>query len=741
MALAINALNKSAISAAISLALLPIASSHVSAQQSVQLEEITVTAQRREESLQDVPVAVTALSPEQLESNGVATLVDVARFAPNTTLQVSRGTNTTLTAYIRGIGQQDPLWGFEPGVGLYIDDVYVARPQGAVLDIYDVAAVEVLRGPQGTLYGKNTIGGAVKYVTKGLSEDASGSVKLNVGSYDQQDLFVSAQTGGDTFRAGVSFANLNRNGFGNNLITGTENYDKDITAGRVSAEWHPRDDFSAKFAYDYTKDTSNSKGGHRLFVSNATQAPVLDSVYDTRYGMSHENLVETKGGSLTLTWDCCSNVQVKSITSYRSGFTDTPIDFDNLPAQDLDVPAIYDDEQWTQEFQMAWTGERSNLVAGVYFYDGSATGSFDVVLNELGGALGLPGFIAQTSGSVDTNSAAIYANYQYQLTDALQVTVGGRFTKDEKDAQVFKGNWFAPTSAGAPAVVLTNYTNKKDWEQFSPRLAIDYKMSDETMVYGSYSEGFKSGGFDMRGDQTANPETVNGFNPEEVWTVEAGFKTQLLDNRMRLNAAIFYTDYTDMQVTIQQAVDSDGDGVNDNYVSSVENAGEAEMKGFELEGQFAVSESFTLTGVLGVIDASFVDFATYDAQTGALLNTADQLDIAGTPDFNYSLTANYNYSLGDAGDLEFNATYSYRDDYQVFETPSVLDQEGYGLLSAGVMFVPSSEKYKIHLYANNLTDEQYRLAGYNFPTLGLEGSVIGYYGDPRTVTLSASMNF
>lgn len=207
MALAINALNKSAISAAISLALLPIASSQVSAQQSVQLEEITVTAQRREESLQDVPVAVTALSPEQLESNGVATLVDVARFAPNTTLQVSRGTNTTLTAYIRGIGQQDPLWGFEPGVGLYIDDVYVARPQGAVLDIYDVAAVEVLRGPQGTLYGKNTIGGAVKYVTKGLSEDASGSVKLNVGSYDQQDLFVSAQTGGDTTMIFLSLIN------------------------------------------------------------------------------------------------------------------------------------------------------------------------------------------------------------------------------------------------------------------------------------------------------------------------------------------------------------------------------------------------------------------------------------------------------------------------------------------------------------------------------------------------------
>src|SRR5688500_13513752 len=196
--------------------------------------EIVVTARRRTEVLQDVPIAATAYSGEQLERQGALDITDVSDTTPNVNLETSRGTNTTLTAFIRGVGQQDPVAGFEQGVGIYLDDVYLNRPQGALLDIYDVERIEILRGPQGTLYGRNTIGGAVKYVTRRLSDEPELRARANIGTYQQLDLVVSASTplGASGIKAGASVARLGRNGFGKNLTTGDENYNKDIWAAR-----------------------------------------------------------------------------------------------------------------------------------------------------------------------------------------------------------------------------------------------------------------------------------------------------------------------------------------------------------------------------------------------------------------------------------------------------------------------------------------------------------------------------
>ena len=199
---------------------------------------IYVTARRREERLIDVPLSVTALSGDDLIKQGVQDIVAVAQQVPNVTLEVSRGTNTTLTAFIRGIGQQDPVGGFEAGVGLYVDDVYLNRPQAAVLDIYEVERIEVLRGPQGTLYGRNTIGGAIKYVTARLPDETSVKIRGTYGSYDQADLIVTASTPiGDSFKIGASGARLSRGGFGQNLTLGTENYNKDVWAARGTIEF------------------------------------------------------------------------------------------------------------------------------------------------------------------------------------------------------------------------------------------------------------------------------------------------------------------------------------------------------------------------------------------------------------------------------------------------------------------------------------------------------------------------
>jgi iron complex outermembrane receptor protein len=264
--------------------------------------DIVVTARRRTESLVDVPIAVTAYSGAALENQGALDITDLADTTPNVTLEVSRGTNSTLSAFIRGVGQQDPVAGFEQGVGIYVDDVYLNRPQAAVLDIYDVERVEILRGPQGTLYGRNTTGGAVKYVTRRISNDPELHLKGNLGSYKQADGIVSASTpvGDGTLRYGAAAARLSRGGFGKKLTNRIENYNKDVWAGRVSAEVNNEDDIFIRVSADYTKDNSNPRGGHRLIPGQLSGAPVLDHVYDTRGGLNTpEQQVKSYGASLS----------------------------------------------------------------------------------------------------------------------------------------------------------------------------------------------------------------------------------------------------------------------------------------------------------------------------------------------------------------------------------------------------------------------------------------------------------
>ena len=368
------------------------------------LERIQVTARRKTESIQDVPVSVSSFGAGDLESVGVEDITELQQRIPNATIQVSRGTNSTLTAYIRGVGQQDPLWGFEPGVGVYIDDVYVARPQGAVLEVFDIERIEVLRGPQGTLYGKNTIGGALKYVTKELTGYNELSVQGTIGSYNQRDIKISGQTAlTDNFYVGAAVASLNRDGFGEYVNTGEENYNKDLMTYRLSAKWLINDDMDLKFSYDNTDDSSNSKGGYRLLTSAVTgQEPYAD-VYNSNTAMPVDNTVETEGWSLTYNWNINDDWAFKSITASREGYTNTNIDFNSTGEPIFMVPAIYEDEQFTQEFQVSYSNNRNfDFVGGVYLYDGEACGVFGTVLPMYLAALG--GVTVDNGGCVDTDS-------------------------------------------------------------------------------------------------------------------------------------------------------------------------------------------------------------------------------------------------------------------------------------------------------------------------------------------------
>lgn len=704
-------------------------------EEDVKLERIEVTARRTVENLQEVPVAVTSIGSDELQQRGMDNLIAVQQYSPNTTLQISRGTNSTLTAYIRGIGQQDPLWGFEPGVGIYIDDVYMARPQGAALDVYDVERIEVLRGPQGTLYGRNTIGGAVKYVTKELTGETEFAVRGTVGTKNQQDIKVSGQVGlSDTLFVSGAVASFNRDGFGTYLNTGADNYDKDVQSGRISLQWNAADNFRVSLSADQTTDKSNSKGGFRLTPSLlAPTLPLTDSVYDSYTSMPAANKVKTEGQSLTLTWDVDDNWTIKSVTAKRKGVTDTNIDFDSTPLESLDVPAFYEDEQTSQELQLMFNGDKFKMASGVYYYTGEACGAFGTVI--VAGA----GVTVENGGCVDTDSIAAYAQGSYQLTDKLSLTAGGRYTKDDKDATMYRNMYLGNKSPRDPVIpgtllqVQTDFSGSESFSHFSPRVGAEYQYNPELMYYVSYTDGFKSGGFDMRAVEISNPNATDPYQEETVDTYELGIKSEWLNQRLRLNAAVFHSSYDDMQVTVQRAV-------GNNVVSQVLNAASADINGAEFEALFAATRDLEISAIVGYLDASFNKVEYFDPVAQMVVDVSNIWEFANTPELTATLAGRYTLAT-EVGDFVFGANLAYRGATQIFEVPSVLDYGGYTLINVGVNWYSQDGHWDVSLQGKNLGDKQARIAGYNFPILAGETTVTGYYIDPRTVSLSVGYRF
>ncbi|HVI30642.1 TonB-dependent receptor [Phenylobacterium sp.] len=709
------------------------------------VEELVVTARRREETLKDVPVAVTAVTAERLEQTGAVDITTLQQTTPNLTVQVARGSNSTLISFIRGVGQQDPLWGFEPGVGLYIDDVYVARPQAAVLDIFDIERMEVLRGPQGTLYGRNTIGGAIKYVTAKITGEPELKLKGQLGSYDQRDVIASAKGKiTDTVGVGLTWAKFSRDGFGENLTTGAEHYNKDVSAARATLEFEPSADLFFRLSGDIVTDRSNPRHGHREVPAlNVLGQPipggeVLPDVYDTRAGSGDHNVVEARGVSLLGQWDMSETLTFKSITAYRAGETEGTIDFDTLPQSLLDIPARYNDHQFTQELQLLYTGDRVQAVAGLFYLNATAAGAFDTVVGQAN-------LTIATAGHVDTESYSAFADVSFDVTDALSVSVGGRYTRDEKQGRVYRQNFTGIRSplfgnaVAVPGLVRSNFTSEDTYEKFTPRVSARYEFNPDLTGYVSYSQGFKSGGFDMRADAILTPTSVNGYDPETVDSYEGGLKGYFFDRRLTLNSAVFYAKYKDQQVTLQTPVGA-------SIASQVLNVGESHMTGVELEGVATFTDNLSANFALGYIKAEFDEYRALDLTTTppAIRDFADSRVFQNTPEWTGAVGLTYTRDLGDNGTIAFIPTASYRSSFSMFEIPSILDQDSYWLLDASLTWTSADDRYRVGLHGKNLGDETYRVGGYNFPQSAgvlFGNSVNAFYGPPRTVTVSLEAKF
>ena len=702
------------------------------------LDSVKVTARKREETLQDVPVAVTAFTPETLDKLNIKDLGDLDAQVPNLTVYAARGSTSTVTAYIRGVGQADPLWGVDPGVGIYLDDVYIARPQGALLDVFDVERIEVLRGPQGTLYGKNTIGGAIKYISRGLPQETTGFASVTVGNYNQLD--VKAALGGEIggkdsgLRGRVSVASMNRDGFGENRFNGQEISDKEINAVRMQLGAYSQDDFDVQFAFDYLDDQSGVRGGKLLSANTSPTANFLfpglsaytpmDSRYDIYSAMPNVNDTEMKGLSATVNWRPNEDWAFKYVVAKRESDTETNIDFDMTPFPVADVKAFYSDSQVTNEVQANYDGGgRARGVVGIYHFDGDAGGQ---VLNNFFGLS-----FGDTQGVVNTSSVSVYTDWTFDLTERLKLDVGARYTDEDKHAVAYNIGYTNATFTVPNGVVAANFDKTINFKNVSPKVSLDFQVTPDIMVYGLASRGFKSGGYNIRANTTAVPRSGEPFDDESVDSFEVGSKMSFLDQRLFLNLSAFHNKYEDIQLSVfTQYIDGNG---NPQFFGDFTNAGKGTVNGAEVEYQFLPTANWLISGNLAWLDAKYDEFITGG------VNVADTQYFTNAPEFSGALNVEYRTDLANGGNLSARVTYSYQSEvYPTTDLSEAIKQPGYGLLGAGVVW-RANDAWSFSLQGTNLADEEYRTTGYNLQAA--LGVLSGFYGPPRQYSLTARYDF
>ncbi|OOG56645.1 TonB-dependent receptor [Rhodanobacter sp. C03] len=699
-----------------------------------QLGQITVTARKRAETLQDVPIAVSAFTADSLYTQNVQNLADLQGKVPSLQIYAARGSNTTLTAYIRGIGQADPTWGFDPAVGIYLDDVYMARPQGAVLDVFDVSRIEVLRGPQGSLYGKNTIGGAIKYVSAPLPTKTEGSVETTIGTHGEKD--VKANVGGASadgvWRGRVAYASEHNDGFGTDLLSGSRNGNKNTNAGRATLGFFPSSTFNAQLSVDGVRDNSNPRGAKMLTgnLFDPTYAP-LSSDYDTRSGMPQVNHTKLYGSALTLNWIASQDWTLKSVTAVRGSSTDTNIDFDTLPEKIADVSAIYKDHQFSQELQANYdSGSTVHGVAGLYYFNGSADGEIHNIF------LGSPPYstlgyaqYGSTGGRISTRSLAAYGDFTWDISPSLSLDVGARLTRETKSALI-QNYGFANANFTTSTAVLANFSGSHTSNNASPKVSLDWSLSDDIKLYGSYSTGFHSGGYNIRANCAAIPSSCRPIDDEKVQSFELGSKMTFFDDALMMNTALFHNIYSNIQLSVftSYTLPNGSQG----FFGDFTNAGKGHIDGLEEEFAWKPAENWTLSGNFAWMHTKYTQFLSGG------VNVADQQKFTNAPKFSGALSLDHTQPLANGGSLTARINYSYQSlVYPETTLSPLIAQPAYGLWNAGLIWQINTP-WTLSLQGTNLANKAYRTTGYNIAALGI---VTGYYGAPRMVTLSARYTF
>jgi len=723
------------------------------------LDEIVVTAQRRAESVQDVPIAVTVVTAQQLEMRSVSQVADVLTSAPNVTRTAGAAGGDDANFFVRGIGQLDNSVAVDPGVGIYIDEVYLGRLQGASFDLLDIQRLEVLRGPQGTLWGKNTIGGAINVVSADPTSDAfKANVSATVGSRERREATAKLNVPlGDKAALSVSGIVKRQEGFARSVSTGQTFGDTNVQGARVKLVADLTPNLTVKLAADVLKRDGTpapqllravnplvlgpsftgppgapplAPGLSPLGVPIPTDLGREISTDPTRVysGIPAIDKTDSSGLSAVLEWDL-GNVSLKSITAYRTLEKKVYNEFDGTAYRLYDSYNTLDQHQFSQELQAQGEGfgGKLNWLGGLYYFDESADNLVDICAGTNGPRLTGKCFLSRNFVDIDIKSYAGFANLDYAITDKLSVTAGLRYTKEER-GQDFSSYLIneGTTGPGLPLIVPPGATMVSlppshvsgSYDKWTPKIGVDYKLNDNVLIYASYAEGFKSGGFTGR----PSLSQITAYDPETVKTTEVGLKATLARG-LFLNSAVFHSDYQDIQLLV-----SIPPGLFD-----TQNAGSARFVGFETELMGRVNDYFQIQASLGYLDAKYTELAPNVSG----LKKSNKLPLVS--EWTYSIGPQITIPVRDGDKLTLRADYSYRStfSFQLENFPMAI-QKGYGVLNLRAQY-DIGDRYSIAVLGLNVADEKYfvnQVDGRN--SLGV---AIGLPGTPSEWAVQVSARF
>ena len=712
-------MNKNFMSLQVSLAVAAAMSGGVMAQDekkgSFVLEEVVVTAQKRTESIQDIPISVQAFSANAIEKLGASTLSDLRVAAPSLVFG-GLGSGSQQQMGMRGVVDFARNVGIDSRMGVYIDGVFQGRSYVSDVPLLGLESVEILRGPQGTLFGKNTETGAISLNTKKPSEEFEGQVGAEVGDNDL--LKGTAYLSGpltDSLFGSVSASYLESEGYYENLTLGKDVGDKDTGAVRGQLRFLPTDKLDLTLAGDYAKKHSDEP-----IAVNADLEP-----YRTYQNFVTKDDSETYGVALTGEYQFDRDYTLTSITAFRHGEFETLADDDYTPANI--VKADFDEEadQWSQELRIASPiEEKYDWVAGAYFYTNDSQTERKLFAGEdfynmiIGPPLddfseALSGYTT-VPGKVTTDTYAAYMHGNYRFTEKLELTAGVRYTKEQKDVKWQQENVqndpvvaaALEAATGAPLtqapyglIGAINYAPVKDDlddDDWSPTIGLNYFATDDIMIYGKYSRGFKSGGWNAD-FMTAGLEYF-AYDSESVDSYELGLKSTLFDEAVRLNVAAFYSEFDDYQV-FQRVFNSGG-----NPSIQLTNAGEVTTKGLELESVWIPMERLQLTLNAVYLDTQYDTFINQDGSD----YSDNELPFA--PEWKTYVGAQYIQPLGNWGELTFNLDYSYTDNQWTDPANSAMDElDSYDLVNARMTYTPTDGSWEVAVWGKNLADEEYQV--------------------------------
>lgn len=699
--------------------------------------DIVVTARRKEESLIEVPISITVMSAEEIRERNATRIRDLGNFVPNVAFLGVEGNGTT-TLSVRGVTSQSRInVGFESGIGVYVDGVLVGRQIGFNQEVYDIARVEFLRGPQGTLFGKNTITGAINVVTREPSDELKADLELSYASYNEIQArgYVSAPIVAGKAALSVSGYYLKRDGFQRNLFDGSDVWNEDSRGARAKLLLTPTETLRITFAAD------------TLDEANVTPGPVVTSGYGFVPGNTrntNENVPalsnrHVDGVSATIELETGFGATLTSITAYRELKSDRDNDTDAGPADVVASFITNEQDQFSQELRLDSTGTgRFGYVAGVFYYDSTVSSSSESCFGRIPNVPGfLRGLCGSTFGDINTKSMAMFGNVDFRVVETLTLTAGLRYTIEDKRL-AFEQIGFPFI---APSLPLS--TDRLSESDLSPTFTIRWQPNTDMSVYATASRGFKSGGWNVDNVTSFAIRSFADlqFGSESMWNYELGFRASLLDRKLNLSGAVFQMDYSDLQVSKLEPVLGGGGAL----VAVTSNAGEARIRGFEAEAAVTPLPGLQLSGGVGYADAKYTDYADTIRVGGVLtpVNFAGN-KLNGAPEWTVNASVQFETPVSEGLELSSRLDFSHISSFFITrENTAALSIPSRSLFNGQIGVKDREGKWDLFLFGQNLFDKKYIVArgggGFAFPGIGL--STVESYGAPRSIGVRGTVHF